>query len=161
VLKGIMYLIIALLASEVLGFQVLHWLLRYFFSIGIIAIVVIFQNEIRSGLARLGQQHLFNVTLGEVQIEALIDEIYDPVYKLSKNKTGCLIALERETKLKLYIDSGIDLDAKISSPVLRSIFTSASPLHDGGVVIRGERIAASSCLFPLSESPLVTKTMGT
>ena len=161
VLKGITYLIIALLASQVLGFEVLNWLLKNFFSLWIIVIVVIFQHELRSGLARLGQQHLFSISLGEVEIQAIIEEITDAVYKLSKHKTGCLIAVEREMKLNLYVDSGVSLDAKVSAPLLQSLFMNASPLHDGGVVIRGERIAASSCLFPLSESPSVSKTVGT
>ncbi len=161
VLKGITYLIIALLFSQVFHFEVLNWLLSHFFSIWIIVIVVIFQQELRSGLARLGQQHLFAVSLGEVELEALIGEITDAVYKLSKRKTGCLIACEREMKLTMYIDSGVALDAKMSSPLLQSIFINTSPLHDGGVVIRGERIAASSCLFPLSENPTVNKTVGT
>ncbi len=161
VLKGITYLIIALLLSQFFGFEVLNWLLRNFFSIWIIVIVVIFQHELRSGLARLGQQHLFSISLGEVEIEAIIDEIADAVYKLSKRKTGCLIAIEREMKLNMYIDSGVMMDAKVSSALLQSIFMTSSPLHDGGVVVRGERIAASSCLFPLSENPTVNKTVGT
>ena len=161
VLKGITYLIIALLFSQVFGFEVLNWLLKNFFSIWIIVIVVIFQNELRSGLARLGQQHLFSVSLDEVEIQKLIEEIADAIYKLSRHKTGCLIALEREMKLNLYIDSGVALDARVSSPLVQSLFMNTSPLHDGGVVIRGERIAASSCLFPLSENPTVSKTMGT
>ena len=161
VLKGILYLVLALLLSHLLHFEVLHWLLRNFFSIWIIVIVVIFQHELRSGLARLGQQHLFNVSLGEVEIEALVHELADAVYKLSRRKAGCLVAFERETKLNVYIDSGVVLDSKVSSPLLQSLFMTSSPLHDGGVVIRGERIAASSCLFPLSENPSVHKTVGT
>jgi diadenylate cyclase len=161
VLKGITYLIIALVVSQILGFEVLNWLLRNFFSIWIIVIVVIFQHELRAGLARLGQQHLFSISLGEVEIQSLIDEISDTVYKLSKSKTGCLIAIERENKLNLYIDSGVSLDAKVNSSLLQSLFMVSSPLHDGGVVIRGERIASSSCLFPLSENPMVNKTVGT
>ncbi len=161
VLKGITYLIIALLLSQFLQFEVLNWLLRHFFSIWIIVIVVIFQHELRSGLARLGQQHLFTMALGEVEIEAIIDEIADAAYKLSKRKIGCLIAIEREMKLNMYIDSGISLDAKVSSALLQSIFMPSAPMHDGGVIIRGERIIASSCLFPLSDNPTVNKTVGT
>ena len=161
VLKGIAYLIIALLLSQMLGFQVLNWLLKNFFSIWIIVIVVIFQHELRSGLARLGQRHLFSIALGETELRALIDEVSDAVYKLSKTKTGCLIAIERQMKLTMYIESGVALDSRISSPLLQSIFMTQSPLHDGGVVIRGERIAASSCLFPLSDNPSVKKTVGT
>ncbi len=161
VLRGITYLIVALLLSQILEFDVLNWLLKNFFSIWIIVIVVIFQHELRSGLARLGQQHLFSVSLGEGEITALVEEIADAVYKISKRKIGCLIALEREMKLNIYIDSGVALDAKLSSPLLQSIFMTVSPLHDGGVVVRGERIVASSCLFPLSENPSVNKTVGT
>jgi len=161
VLKGIAYLIIALLISQILGFQVLHWLLRNFFSIWIIVIVIIFQHELRSGLARLGQQHLFSISIGVPELQALIDEISEAVYKLSKRKVGCLIAIEREMKLTMYIESGVALDSIISSVLLQSIFMTNSPLHDGGVVIRGERIAASSCLFPLSDNPTVNKTVGT
>jgi len=161
VLRGITYLIIALLISQVLGFEVLNWLLRNFFSIWIIVIVVIFQHELRSGLARLGQQHLFTISLGAPEIKALVDEIYDTVARLSKRKNGCLIAIEREMKLDLYIESGITIDGKVSSALLQSIFMPGTPLHDGGVVIRGERVAASSCLFPLSENPSVGKTVGT
>ena len=161
VLRGITYLIIALLISNLLGFEVLNWLLRNFFSIWIIVIVVIFQQELRSGLARLGQQHLFTISLGESEIKALVNEIYDTVSRLSKRKNGCLIAIEREMKLDLYIESGIFIDAKVSSALLQSIFMPGTPLHDGGVVIRGERVAASSCLFPLSDNPSVGKTVGT
>ncbi|MDE1920404.1 MAG: diadenylate cyclase CdaA [Candidatus Omnitrophica bacterium] len=161
VLRGITYLIIALLVSQMLGFEVLNWLLRNFFSIWIIVIVIIFQNELRSGLARLGQQHLFTISLGETEIKALADEIYDTVSRLSRRRHGCLIAIERETKLDAFIESGIVIDGKVSSELLQSIFVPGTPLHDGGVVVRGERVAASSCLFPLSDNPSVGKTVGT
>ncbi len=161
VLRGITYLIIALFLSQYLGFEVLNWLLRNFFSIWIIVIVIIFQHELRTGLARLGQQHLFSVSLGEMEMQSLLEEIADAVYKLAKQRNGCLIALERETKLNPYVESGVSLDAKISSPLLQSLFANVSPLHDGGVIVRGERIVASSCLFPLSENPSVDKTVGT
>ncbi len=161
VLKGILYLIIALVLSKVLHFDVLNWLLSNFFSIWIVVIVVILAHEIRAGLARLGQQHLFTIALAESELEAVIAEMADAVYKLSKRKMGCLLAIEREMKLNMYIDSGIALDAKVSSPLLQSIFLTNSPMHDGGVVIRNDRIAATSCLFPLSENPTVNKTVGT
>src|SRR5579863_4442102 len=104
VLRGITYLIIALLVSQILGFEVLNWLLRNFFSIWIIIIVVVFQNELRAGLARLGQQHVFSIYLGEPEIEALVEKISDAVFRLSKRNNGCLIAIERSMKLDLYIE---------------------------------------------------------
>ena len=161
VLKGITYLLIAFLVSQILGFNTLNWLLTKFFAISIIALLIIFQQELRYGLARLGQRHLFAVTLEESEILAIIEEITSAAYKLARQKTGCLIAIERDTKLTTYIESGVPLDAKISAELLQSIFMHQSPIHDGGVITRGERIVAASCLFPLSDNPNFSKIIGT
>ena len=98
----------------------------------------------RHGLARLGQQHLFNVSLEESEIIAIIEELTSATYKLAHQKIGCLIAIERETKLKTYIETGVQMDAKVSAELIRSIFTPQSPLHDGGVIARADRIVAAS-----------------
>ena len=161
VLKGLIYLVIAFLLSQLFGFDTLNWLLTKFFGISIIALLIIFQQELRLGLARLGQQHLFNVVLEESEIVAVLNEITDAVYKLAKNKTGCLIAIERDDKLKTYLESGVALDAKTSAELIQSIFTHNSPLHDGGVIARHDRIIAASCLFPLSENTNLSKIIGT
>jgi len=161
VLKGITYLVLAFVLSQILGFDTLNWLLTKFFAISILAVLIIFQQELRQGLARLGQQHLFNVALEESELIALVDEISGAAFKLSQKKTGCLIAIERETKLKTYIESGSRIDSRVSSELLQSIFNTASPLHDGGIIIRGERIVAASCLFPLSDNPHLSKLIGT
>jgi diadenylate cyclase len=161
VLKGITILLIAFLFSQWLGFDTLNWLLTKFFAISIIAVLIIFQQELRQGLARLGQQHLFSIALEESEILALIEEITEAVYKLSSQKVGCLIAVERETKLTTYIESGVPVDSRVTSELMQSIFKPLSPLHDGGMVIRGERIVAASCLFPLSENPNFSKIIGT
>src|ERR1041385_3125359 len=97
VLRGITYLIIAYLISQILGLDTIIWLLTKFFGISIIALLIIFQQELRQGLARLGQGHLFNISLGEAEMLEVIEEIADAAYKLSKRKAGCLIAIERET----------------------------------------------------------------
>jgi len=161
VLKGITYLLIAFLVSQILGFDILNWLLTKFFAISIIALMIIFQQELRQGLARLGQQHLFTVSLEESEIIAIVEELTSAVYKLSRQGLGCLIALEREIKLNTFVESGIAIDAKISSELIQSIFKSHSPLHDGGVITRGDRILAASCLFPLSDNPNFSKIIGT
>ena len=93
VLKGITYLLIAFLLSQILGLDTLNWLLTKFFAISIIALLIIFQQELRQGLARLGQQHLFSVSLEEAEIIALIEEITAGVYKLAQQKIGCLMAV--------------------------------------------------------------------
>lgn len=161
VLKGLTYLVMAFLLSQILGFETLNWLLTKFFAISIIALLIIFQQELRHGLARLGQQHLFTISLEESEIMALIEELASAVYKLSNNKAGCIIALERETKLNTYVESGVPLDAKVTSELIQSIFTPQTPLHDGGIILRGDRIAAASCLFPLSDNPNFSKIIGT
>lgn len=161
VFRGISYLLILFLGSEILGFDILSWLLTKIFAISIIALLIIFQPELRQGLARLGQQHLFSITLGESEIVAIIEEIAAAVYKLARQKTGCLIAIERETRLQAYIESGLEIDARISSELLQSIFVTSSPLHDGGVITRGNRLVAASCLFPLSDNPSFSKIIGT
>jgi diadenylate cyclase len=161
VFKGIIYLLVAFLISQVLGLDTLNWLLTKFFAISIIALIIIFQQELRHGLARLGQQHFFNFGLEESEIIAIIEELTSAAYKLSRQKIGGLIAIERETKLKPYIESGITIDAQISTEMIQSIFNPQSPIHDGGIITRGNRIAAVSCLFPLSDNPNFSKIIGT
>ncbi len=161
VLKGITYIAVAFFLSQILGLKILSWLLQEFFGISIIAFLIIFQQEIRQGLARLGRQHLFNVSLAESELTALIDAITSAAYKMSKNHIGCLVAIEREAKLTTYIESGVNIDGKVTAEMIQSIFTHHSPLHDGGVIIRGDRLVAASCLFPLSDNPNFSKIIGT
>jgi diadenylate cyclase len=161
VLKGITLLVVAFLVFQIIRFDTLNWLLTKFFGLSIIAFLIIFQQELRQGLARLGQQHLFNIELEESEIIAIIEEITSAAYKISKNKIGCLIAIERDTKLKTYIESGIPIDGKISSELIQSIFIPRSPMHDGGLITRRDRIIAASCLFPLSDNPNFSKIIGT
>ena len=161
VLKGILYLLSAFLISQILGLDTINWLLTKFFGLSIIALLIIFQQELRQGLARLGQQHLFSIGLAESEIVAIIEEITNAVYRLARQKTGCLMAIERETKLNTYIESGVAIDGKVSVELINSIFTPRAPLHDGGVIICGARIVAASCLFPLSENPNFSKIIGT
>ena len=161
VLKGITILLVAFLASQIIGLNTINWLLTKFFAISIVALMIIFQQELRQGLARLGQHHLFSFALEEAEIIEIINELTSAIYKLAKQKTGCLIAIEIEAKLSTYIESGVQLDSKISSELVQSIFTPLTPLHDGGVIIRGDRIIAASCLFPLSDNPNFNKIIGT
>lgn len=161
VLKGITYLVIAFLLSQVLGLDTLNWLLTKLFAISIIAFLIIFQQELRHGLARLGQQHLFNIALEEAEIMAIIEEVTSSIYKLARQKIGCIIAIERETKLKTYIESGVTINSEVSSELIQSIFNPQSPIHDGGIIIRRDRMIAASCLFPLSENQNFSKIIGT
>ncbi len=133
VLKGITYLAILFLLAQLLRFDTLNWLLMKFFAISILAMVILFQQELRHGLARLGRGHLFTLFLEESEVVAVISEISDTVFKLSKNRTGAIIAIEREAKLTSYIESGVNIDGVITSELMQTIFHHASPIHDGGV----------------------------
>lgn len=159
--KGIFILVIAFFLAQKLGLNTLDWILTKIFAISVVAIIVIFQPELRFGLARLGQPHLFWTGLKEEEIDELIRQLVTALVYLSQRKIGALIAIEREMRLKTYIDSGIGLDAKIGPEFLETVFTPMSPLHDGGVVIQGNKVAAASCLFPLAQNPYLSHALGT
>lgn len=159
-IRGIFFLLVAFFIFQKLGLDTLNWILTKLFAISIIALVIIFQPELRQGLTRLGQQKLFYVGFREEEIENIIKEVTSAVTSLAKKRIGALIAIQREVGLKNYIESGSILNANISSELIQSIFNPLSPLHDGGMVIVEERIAAAGCLFPLSENPDIPRILG-
>jgi len=159
-LRGIVILIIAFFVFQKIGFDTLNWILAKIFAISVIALTIIFQPELRQGLVRLGRQQLFYTGFREAEAEALIKEVCTAVDILAQAKIGALIAIQREIGLKNYIESGIRLDANISSEIIRSIFVKDSPLHDGGVIIAGEKIVAATCLFPLSDNANLDRALG-
>ena len=128
-----------------------------------VAIIVLFQNEIRQGLIRFGNQ--FRVPFTRRQRgqfgQGIYDEIVLAATTLASTKTGALIVIERNVGLKTIIDAGVRLDANLSYDLLVSIFNPASPLHDGAVIVRGDRIASASCFLPLSLNPISAKELGT
>ncbi|UCD14824.1 MAG: diadenylate cyclase CdaA [Candidatus Omnitrophota bacterium] len=159
-LRGIIILIIAFFISQKLGLFVLSWLLTKFFAIFLILIVIVFQPELREGLIRLGKKHIFHIEPKKEEIEKTLREIVSAVGALSRKKIGALIAIKREMGLKSYIESGIYLDADLTSELLQNIFFPSAPLHDGGVIIDETKVIASSCLFPLSENPNIERALG-
>jgi diadenylate cyclase len=161
VLKGITYLAIMFLVAQLFRFDTLNWLLMKFFAISILAMVILFQQELRHGLARLGRGHLFNLFLEESEVVAVVGEIVDAAFKLSDKKTGCLVALEREAKLTTYAESGVQIDGLVTSELVQTIFKHESPIHDGGLIVRGQRILAAACLFPLTDNQNLSKIIGT
>jgi diadenylate cyclase len=158
VLRGIILITLFFIITKQLGFERINWILTKIFALSILAFLIIFQQEIRRGLANIGQRRWSRFFLKESEI---IKEITTACFLLSKRKIGALIAIERETRLENYIESGIDIDAKVNSELLMTIFMPNTPLHDGGIVIAGERIAASGCLFPLTQNPKVSTMLGT
>ncbi|MCM8758124.1 MAG: DNA integrity scanning protein DisA nucleotide-binding domain protein, partial [Candidatus Omnitrophica bacterium] len=128
--------------------------------ISIIALLVIFQPEIRQGLARLGQRYPFKLILKREHLESVLKEIIVAVDHLQKKKVGALIAISRNDSLKPYIDTGIMIDAFVSSDLIETIFTTGSPLHDGGLIIQNDRIVAGGCIFPLTEDINLSRIYG-
>jgi diadenylate cyclase len=139
------------------------WLLDKFWSFWVLALIVVFQPELRRALARLGQSRLFQgVTVGVREQQGhLIDEVVKAADTLASKRIGALVVLERSTGLRNYAELGVHLDALVSSDLLESLFLPYSPLHDGAVFIRNDRIAAAGCFLPLSRNTQLARAMGT
>jgi len=161
VLRGIIILLLAFFLFQKLGLEVLNWLLTKLFGISVIAVLIIFHPEIRRGLARLGQRHLFGTALREEELDYILKEIGRAVENLAKDKIGALIAIEKNDPLTAYIESGVNIDARVSADLIQAIFTPNNPLHDGGLVIQQGRIIAAGCLFPLTQSQELSRIFGT
>ena len=159
-LRGIVILVISLLAFQMLGLPILTRLLTYLFAFFLILVVIIFQPELREGLIHLGKRHIFYIEPKREEIEKTLREIVSAVGALSRKKQGALIAIKREIGLKRYIESGVILNAELTTELLQNIFYPSTPLHDGGVVVDETTVIAASCLFPLSDNPNLERTLG-
>lgn len=161
VLRGIIILLAGFFLFQKFGFEVLDWLMTKLFAISIITILIIFHPEIRQGLARLGQRHLFGANLKEEELDYMLAEVVKAAENLCKDKIGALLAIERDDPLTAYIESGLFIDARVSSDLIHTIFTPNSLLHDGGLIIRQARIIAAGCLFPLTQNQDLSRIFGT
>ncbi|MDP2327020.1 MAG: diadenylate cyclase CdaA [Dehalococcoidia bacterium] len=154
VLRGVGVLLVgAFLLSRVLDLRVLNWILRNSVAGLLIGMIIVFQPEIRRALERLGRTGLHSFLRKEERQDAL-NVVVRAALVLARQNIGALIVLERETGLQEVIDTGVPINASISSELLLSIFPESSPLHDGAVVVRVDQIVAAGCTLPLSESPL-------
>ena len=168
-LKGIIVLLIFWLLAYIFNFTTILWLGGKIINFAIIALVVIFQPELRKALEQLGQKKLFSKILpfaekkdkGERFSDKTVNELVKTCFELSKTKTGALIVIEQEILLTDYEKTGIPIDALISSQLLINIFEHNTPLHDGAVIIRGDRIVAATCYLPLSDNMSISKELGT
>jgi len=159
-LRGIIILVISLLAFQMLGLPILTRLLTYLFAFFLIFVVIIFQPELREGLIHLGKRHIFFIEPKREEVEQSLREIVSAAGALSRKKHGALIAIKREIGLKRYIESGVSLRAELTTELLQNIFYPLAPLHDGGVIVDETLIVAASCLFPLSDDPSLERTLG-
>ncbi len=150
--------LIALLAQW-LHLYVVQTVLLGLLPISLVALIVIFQPELRRGLIMVGESPFLRKLL-KTELP-VAEEILKAVAAMSERKIGALIAIERDIGLRTYAEGGVRMDARVSAELLRSIFWPGSPLHDGGVIVRGTRIVAAGCLFPLSDNPSLGTGVGT
>lgn len=163
-LRAIILLVAVFFVSDALNLNVLNWLLKSLITMGLFAIIVIFQPELRRGLEKLGRKAIFFGQQRDYEFEearAVVKEIVDAVEDFAATRTGALIAVERDTMLTEHTEKGAEIDAKINERLLGNLFYEGSPLHDGGVIIRGTRILAASCVFPLTERVDIGRNLGT
>lgn len=159
-LFGLVLLVGVYFTARMLNLLLLQELLEYLFQYGAIAALVVFQPELRSALAHLGQNRLMSLFTRLEQTE-VAEEIAGAVDELSRGKVGAIIALEREIGLGEYVETGTPLRARVSASLLTTIFTPYSPLHDGAVIIRGDTIVAAGAILPLTQFPIADKALGT
>jgi len=159
-LIGLGVLLIASLLSRYLELYTVDWLIQSFWAQAVIALIILFQPEIRRALAQMGEAQFFPSFTSAEELKSL-EEIVRAAVALANRKIGALIVIERETSLKDFVEVGTPLDAKVSKELLMSIFHPASPIHDGAVVIKGNRIVAAGCFLPITLSPEVSRALGT
>ncbi|MBL3645428.1 diadenylate cyclase CdaA [Peribacillus frigoritolerans] len=162
-LKGIFVIVIVKSLSNLFGFNTLGWLMAQVMNWGVLAILVIFQPELRRALEQLGRGKLFarGTVPEENQQERLVEEIQKASTYMAKRRIGALITIEKGTELGDYVETGIPLKSYISSELLINIFIPNTPLHDGAVILQNNQVAAAACYLPLSESPFISKELGT
>ena len=161
--KGIIFILILTQISESLELYTINWILSHLITLGMLAILIVFQPELRRGLEFLGRSSSLkkSMGIGEKKTTGVVSEITSAVGSLSRQKIGALIVIERETGLSEIADTGTALDSYISSGLLINIFIPNTPLHDGAVIIRGDRIVAAACFLPLTDSRSLAKDLGT
>lgn len=169
-LKGIVVVGVFALFAYILNLRTILWIAGKTLSVGIIALVIIFQPELRRALEQLGRKKMGfasifsfadNADKGELFSKKTADELVRAVYEMGAVKTGALIVLERDMLLDEYERTGIEVDAVFTSQLLINIFEHNTPLHDGAVIVRGNRIVAATCYLPLSDSINLSKEFGT
>ena len=156
---GVLVLALLCWVSTLFNLQTVNWLLRNFLPVLMFGIIVIFQSEIRKALAHLGRTP-FVGTAAKRQKAGVIDEVVLAATTLSSQRTGAILALEREIGLRSYIETGINLDAELTYDLLVNIFHPATPLHDGAVIVQGNRVAAAACFLPLTVNPELSRALG-
>jgi diadenylate cyclase len=159
VVKGLGLIVIAAWLSRFLRLQTVSWMLGQLIQVAAIAVIILFQPELRRMLTQIGRSRLVGFFFKESA--GMAETIARSVEEIGGKKLGALIAVEASVGLRTYIESGVSIDAALGSELLSSIFGRGSPLHDGAVIVRGNRIAAARCILPLTERREATEGYGT
>ncbi|WP_057739682.1 diadenylate cyclase CdaA [Limosilactobacillus secaliphilus] len=160
--KGIVVILVVRLISWAMGLTTVSWVMDQIINWGVIAIVVVFQPEIRRGLEHIGRGSIFTRNpSGNEEAENMIKQLDQAISYMSKRRIGALISIEMDTGLEEYIETGIPMDADITGALLINTFIPNTPLHDGAVIIKNNRIAVAAAYLPLSDSKLIPKELGT
>lgn len=163
-LKGVAVILLATLFSEILNLNTINYILANIMQVGLIAIVIIFQPEARKMLERMGKTRFYKYGSQTEELsegEIIINEVADACKRMADAKEGALIVFEREDNIKDIVETGIKIEAKITSELVRNIFYPKAPLHDGAMVINNGKIQAASCILPLSDNQSISKDLGT
>lgn len=163
-IKGILFIFLFDKLSEIFGLYAFNWLLDNAITLGAIALVIVFQPELRRILEQIGTNSILKKNIsngGNIKLENSVNDIVRAMFSLAEKKIGALIVIERKTGLKEIIETGILINSEISYELLMNIFIPNTPLHDGAVIIRKDRIVSASCFLPLSDNKDISMELGT
>lgn len=162
--KGLLILVLITVLSEQFNLYTLNWILKNTLQLGVIALVIVFQPELRRALEYVGRSKFITPQFAQMdkeRVKAITAAIIKAVDYFSTNKIGALIIMERETILNDIAETGTKIDAEISTELLGNIFYEKAPLHDGATIVRGDRVYAAGCVLPLTQSKTLSKELGT
>ena len=159
-LLGLGVLVLASFLSKYFELYTIDWLIQSFWAQIVLAVIILFQPEIRRALAQMGETKFLHTLTSAEELKSL-DEVVKATIALANRKIGALIAIERDTILQDFVEMGTPLDAKVTKEVILSIFHPTSPIHDGALVIKGNRIVAAGCFLPITMGPDISKSFGT
>ena len=162
--KGLLVLVVIMVLSGFFHLYAVNWILKSTLAVGVLAIAIVFQPELRRGLEHLGRSRFFAGSAGSLdkqEAKAIVGAFLRAIESASYTRTGMLIVIERQTSLSDIIETGTEIDAAISANLLGTIFYEGTPLHDGAVIIRGDRIVAAGCVLPLTTNPNLPAELGT
>lgn len=163
-LKGVLVLLAVAFLSDILQLHVLNFIMRGTLAVGVLALIILFQPELRRALERMGRGSLFRIKgdpLDKEKAKDVVAEFVEAAEEMAAERTGALIVFERDTSLTDIIESGTVINADVSAQMIENIFYKGSPLHDGAMIVRGTKLHAAGCVLPLTDNMEIPKSLGT